>query len=394
MTVLQVADVRFGHGADVLFEDVTFSLALGERAALVAPNGAGKTTLLRIIARELQADSGTAIIKSETRFAFYRQSHEIRAEGDVLGAFLAGFADVLQLRDELGKAQREAASGSEAALSKLAEAHDRYHHAQGDALEHEVAALASKLGFSDADLVRPVASLSGGERGRLRLGTVLAKKPDLLLLDEPTNHLDLDTIDWFEEYLKESRAAVVLVSHDRAFLDNVCPITMELGRKALRVYPLRYTDYAVARQEDLARERELLERQEAFIEKTEDFIRRNIARASTTARAQSRRKMLDKLERVERPEDVWAVADRVRLRFAPAQRTGAMTKERQTASNGGTRQDMAHSLFCAKVVLYSTRLELTQARSAGEGSRLACASGLCFTLSRVQPKGGRPGVPG
>src|SRR5262245_44523524 len=183
MTVLQVADVRFGHGADVLFEDVTFSLALGERAALVAPNGAGKTTLLRILAREIQADAGSVSIRGGTTVAFYRQSHEIAAEGDVLGAFLAGFSEVLALRAELTRAQHDAASGTKEALDQLALVTERYHIAQGDAVEREVSAIAHKLGFSDADLERPVASLSGGERGRLRLGTILAKNPDLLLLD-------------------------------------------------------------------------------------------------------------------------------------------------------------------------------------------------------------------
>jgi ATP-binding cassette subfamily F protein 3 len=321
MTVLQVAGVRFGHGADILFEDVTFSLALGERAALVAPNGAGKTTLLRIVAKEIQPDSGSVTIKGGTEMAFYRQSHEISAEGDVLGAFLSGFSDVLRLREELCRAQHEAASGTKEALDRLALVTDRYHLAKGDALEREVSALAHKLGFSEADLARPVSSLSGGERGRLRLGTVLANKPDLLLLDEPTNHLDLDTIAWLEDWLRSSRAAVLLVSHDRAFLDAVCPETLELGRKQLRVYPLRYSEYAVAREADLERERELYARQEAFIEKTEDFIRKNIA-GQKTKQAQSRRKMLNKLDRVARPEDVWAVAERVKLRFAPAQRTG------------------------------------------------------------------------
>jgi ATP-binding cassette subfamily F protein 3 len=184
-----------------------------------------------------------------------------------------------------------------------------------------VAALASHLGFSQEGLSRPVASLSGGERGRLRLGVVLAQGPDVLLLDEPTNHLDLDTIAWLESWLADYRGAVLIVSHDRAFLDNTCSATLELGRKGLRVYPLKYSDYVVARQEDLARERALAERQQDMVAKTEDFIRRNIA-GQKTKQAQSRRKMLAKLDRVERPEDVWAVAEKMAFRFAPSARTG------------------------------------------------------------------------
>jgi ATP-binding cassette subfamily F protein 3 len=336
MTVLQVADLRFGYAGDVLFESVTFSLALGERAALVAPNGAGKSTLLRLIAKEIDPDAGTSVIKKETSFGYYRQSHELAAEGDVLSAFMSGFREIVDAREALVRAQHAASSGDAYALEQLAHATERYHVTGGDALEHKVAAIAAKLGFSNDDLARPVASLSGGERGRLHLGLVLAQQPDLLLLDEPTNHLDLDTIAWLESWLRGYRGAVLVVSHDRAFLDAVCPTTLELGRKGLRAYPLRYTDYALARAEDLARERALAERQQAFVDKTEDFIRRNIA-GQKTKQAQSRRKMLDKLDKIDRPEDVWAVAERVSFRFAPAARSGDIVLDAKglSAKRGG-----------------------------------------------------------
>jgi ATP-binding cassette subfamily F protein 3 len=321
MTVLQVADLAFGYAGDTLFESVTFTLALGERAALVAPNGAGKSTLLRIVAKEIEPDRGSAVRKRETSLGYYRQSHELKAEGDVLGAFLSGFAEVVTLREELTRAQHDAASGEEKALAHLAHMMDRYHLARGDALEREVTILAGKLGFADKDLARPVASLSGGERGRLQLGVVLASAPDLLLLDEPTNHLDLDTIGWLESFLVGFRGALLVVSHDRAFLENVSTRTLELGSRGVRAYPLRYSDYVVAREEDLARENAVVERQQAMIEKTEDFIRKNIA-GQKTKQAQSRRKMLGKLDRLERAEDVWQVADRIAFRFAPAARSG------------------------------------------------------------------------
>ena len=321
MTILQVADLRFGFGGDTLFEGVTFTLAIGEHVALVAPNGAGKSTLLRLLAKEMEPDQVTVVVKKDITVGYYRQSHEVAAKGDVLSAFLSGFAEVVKLRDELQQAQHDAASGEPDALAHLSNVTDRYHIARGDELEHRVAAIAAKLGFSNADLARPVTSLSGGERGRLHLGVILAQEPDLLMLDEPTNHLDLDTISWLEGWLRTYRGAVLVVSHDRAFLDAVCPATMELGTKGLRIYPHRYSEYSVLRADDLARERAILERQQAFIEKTEDFIRKNIA-GQKTKQAQSRRKMLDKLERVERPEDVWAVAERVSFRFAPAARSG------------------------------------------------------------------------
>jgi ATP-binding cassette, subfamily F, member 3 len=321
MTLLQVAGLRFGYAGDLLFDDVTFTLAAGDRVSLVAPNGSGKTTLLRLLSRELDPDAGQVVLRRDATLGYYRQSHEIAAEGDVLGAFLSGFRPVVELRDELRRAQEDAASGSREALDHLSKVADRYHLAHGDELEHRVAALASHLGFSPRDLARPVASLSGGERGRLRLGVVLAQEADVLLLDEPTNHLDLDTIGWLEGWLAEYRGAVLVVSHDRAFLENTCKKTMELGKRSFRVYPVRYSEYVVARAADLDRERALASRQQALIAKTEDFVRRNIA-GQKTKQAQSRRKMLDKMERLERPEDVWAVAERVAFRFAPAARTG------------------------------------------------------------------------
>ncbi|WP_437479740.1 ABC-F family ATP-binding cassette domain-containing protein [Sorangium sp. So ce1014] len=336
MTVLQVADLSFGYGADKLFQGITFSLEPGQRAALVAPNGAGKSTLLRLVARELTPDTGSVVIRKGIRVAYFRQSHELHAAGTVLEAFLSGFSEVLELRHALTAAQHDAASGSEADLARLSDLTDRYHIVGGDDLERRVEIIAAHLGFSPADMERPVESLSGGERGRLQLGVVLAIEPDLLLLDEPTNHLDIETITWLEKHLAGLGGALLCVSHDRAFLDAVCPNTMELGQRSFRVYPLKYSDYAVAREEDLARERELAERQEAFVAKTEDFIRRNIA-GQKTKQAQSRRKMLDKLETVDRPEDVWAVAEKVRFRFAPAPRSGDIVLDARGlgASRGG-----------------------------------------------------------
>ena len=338
MTLLQVAGLRFGYAGDLLFEDVTFNLDSGDRLALVAPNGSGKTTLLRLMARELEPDAGNVVLRRDTALGFYRQSHEMAADGDVLGAFLSGFREVVELRQELHHAQEEAASGSAEALDRLAKVTDRYHLVHGDELEHRVAALASHLGFSPRDLARPVASLSGGERGRLRLGVVLAQQPDVLLLDEPTNHLDLDTIAWLEGWLADYRGAVLIVSHDRAFLDNTCRSTMELGKRSFRVYPVSYSEYVGLRAADLDRERALAERQHGMIAKTEDFIRRNIA-GQKTKQAQSRRKMLEKMDRLERPEDVWATAERVAFRFAPSARTGDIVLDAKglRAERGGRR---------------------------------------------------------
>jgi ATP-binding cassette, subfamily F, member 3 len=321
VSVLELAGVGFGYSNEPLFAGVTFRLAAGERAALVAPNGAGKSTLLRVIAGELAADHGSVSIKRDARFGYYRQSHESNLRGTVMDALLSGFGELVSLRRTLAAAQVAAASGTEAALERLADATERYQHAGADRLEHQVESIATRLGFSRRDLERDVSTLSGGQRGRLDLGAVLAQNAELLLLDEPTNHLDLETIRWLEDYLKGLRGALLIVSHDRAFLDNVCPATFELGQRTFRTYALPYSAYERERAEDLERERKLMEEQQAFVKKTEDFIRKNIA-GQSTKQAQSRRRMLDKLDRLERPEDVWAQAERVRFRFAEAPRSG------------------------------------------------------------------------
>lgn len=336
MALLEVSGVTFGYTGEPLFQDVALKLEAGERAGLVAPNGAGKSTLLRVLAGDLEADKGFVVPKKGAKVGYYRQSHEVKATGSVMDVLLSGFGELVALRHALAEAQVAAASGSDAALAKLSELDEQYHRAGADALERRVETIAEKLGFMPKDLDRDVATLSGGERGRLSLGVVLAGEPEILMLDEPTNHLDLETIRWLEQHLCAWRGAVLLVSHDRAFLDAVCPITMELGRTSFRVYPLPYTRYHEERAEDLEREQRQAEGQAAFIEKTEDFIRRNMA-GQKTKQAQSRQKMLDKLERVARPEDVWARAEKIRFRFAEAPRSGDIVLEAKGvgAARGG-----------------------------------------------------------
>ncbi|HYJ08379.1 MAG TPA: ATP-binding cassette domain-containing protein, partial [Polyangiaceae bacterium] len=189
MALLEVSDLSFGYTNEALFSGVAIKLEAGERAALVAPNGAGKSTLLRVLAGELEQDKGFVVPKKGAKLGYYRQSHEVKAAGSVMDALLSGFGELVAIRHALTAAQEAAASGTPSALAKLAELDEQYHRAGADALERRVQAIAGRLGFAERDLERDVRTLSGGERGRLSLGVVLAGEPEILMLDEPTNHL-------------------------------------------------------------------------------------------------------------------------------------------------------------------------------------------------------------
>ena len=267
MTILQVADLGFGYGATSSSRASRSPSPWESGCALVAPNGAGKSTLLRLIGGELPPDRGSVVIRRDARVGYYRQSHELSAEGRCSRAFLSGFREMVELRQALDEAQHEGRERQRRAIST------RLAHAT-DALPPRRTATSSSArsrssrrssGFEPSDMARPVASLSGGERGRLHLGVVLAQEPDLLMLDEPTNHLDLDTIAWLEQHLVSYRGAVLVVSHDRAFLDAVAR-WHDGARAHAASASIRCAtrEYAVAREADLARERELAERQQAL----------------------------------------------------------------------------------------------------------------------------------
>jgi ATP-binding cassette subfamily F protein 3 len=314
--LVQLADIAFGYAGEPLFEGLTWQINDGDRIGLVGPNGAGKSTLLRLIAGELEAESGTIARARGSRVGYLHQSQEFKGAGTLRDALLAPFAEVIAMRAELDELSHKLDDPE--ALDRYGHLEELYRRNDGYALDARVRELAFDVGFGDADLDRPVGTLSGGERNRVELAKVLLEAPDLLLLDEPTNHLDLESCERLEGFLQTYPRAFVLVSHDRFFLDRVCKEIVEVDDGALERYVGGWSKYVEERAERRERLLANIQRQQAEIERQEDFIRRNIA-GQKTNQAKSRRKMLERVERLTMTRDMWQDAGRIGLRFDPGE---------------------------------------------------------------------------
>jgi ATP-binding cassette subfamily F protein 3 len=314
LSLAQFADAHFSYPGTEILAGASLLIRPGDRLALLGPNGTGKSTVLKLLAGELQVDAGDVRVLGRQTVAYLQQSHQLGGTGSVLDALLEPFAHVQAMHEELQRLEARLADASEADLKRYGDLQERYRLDGGYDLETRVRELTEDVGLSQADLGRSVATLSGGERGRLELAKVLVRQPDLLLLDEPTNHLDLVAIERLEARLHDYPGAFMLVSHDRAFIQRTCSAVVELEDGQFVRYSFTYDQYVVERDARLGRARVEYQRQKEHVEKTEDFIRRNLA-GQKTRQAQSRRRMLEKLERLERPEDNWQMAGRIALNF-------------------------------------------------------------------------------
>lgn len=315
MSLAQFSDAHFGYPETDVLSGASLRVRPKDRLALVGPNGTGKSTALRLLAGDLAPDAGDVRVLGKATVAYLRQSQELGGDGTVLDAVLEPFAHLQSMHDELVAIEAHLGQATSAELLRYGELQERYGREGGYEVEMRVRRLTTDVGFALSDLPRPVSTLSRGERGRLELAKVLVRQPDLLLLDEPTNHLDLAAIERLETYLGEYPGAFILVSHDRAFIDQTCREIVELEGGRFVRYPYRYDKYVIERDARLERARAEYKRQKEHVDKTEDFIRKNLA-GQKTKQAQSRRKMLEKLERLERPDDHWQLAGRISLAFS------------------------------------------------------------------------------
>jgi ATP-binding cassette subfamily F protein 3 len=313
--------VRFG--ATVLLRDVSFTVGAGERWGIVGRNGAGKTTLFRLIAGTQTATAGIVSRAESVRVAMLDQHREFGRALTVWDAAAAGYAEAMALEAELarlGERLAELGEGvTEADLTRYGRVQDRFAHAGGYDFHARVDAVLQGLGFDpEESKTRPLASLSGGERGRVGLAAPLAAPADLLLPDEPTNHLDLETTRWLTRWITQLDETVLVISHDRAFLDETVDHVLHVAHGTADAYRGGYTAFASQRAEQEIARRRAYEKQQAFIEKEEDYIRRNIA-GQNTAQAKGRRTRLARLPRLSPlPGEAGAMS----LRLETAERSG------------------------------------------------------------------------
>src|SRR5919204_5042498 len=327
MLLLSCSRLTRGFDEGPLFQDVGFELHAGDRVGLVGPNGVGKTTLLRVLAGLDPPDDGEVRLHAGARAALLRQQPEFppgrtlfQEAKSALDELLAAHDDMVRTAEALAKATDEAEHKALAAryerLNELLRHHDAYN------VDHHVEGVLDGLGFTRADYGRPVETFSGGQQSRLMLAKLLLSSPDVMLLDEPSNHLDLDTTRWLEEYLAGQREAMLIVSHDRAFLDRVVTKVFEMHSRRLRAYPGNFTQYWRPREERYQQELKAYESQREFIEKQEEYIRR-VHYGQLHKQAASRQKQLDRLERLERPTKV----EVPRMHFGAVRRCGDVVIE-------------------------------------------------------------------
>ncbi|MCS7045771.1 MAG: ATP-binding cassette domain-containing protein, partial [Gemmataceae bacterium] len=305
MLLLSCANLRRSFGADPLFEDLSFELYSGQRVGLVGPNGVGKTTLLRILAGLDQPDQGEVRLHAGARVALLRQQPDFDPQRSLfeeaktaLDELIVAHDDLVRTAEAMAKATDDSTRKALAArfdqLHELLRWHDAYQ------VDHRIEAVLDGLGFRPEDYDRPVSTFSGGQQNRLMLAKLLLSAPDVMLLDEPSNHLDIAATRWLEDYLVNQQQAMLIVSHDRYFLDKVVTKIFELHQRRIEEYSGNYQAYWRMRRERYEQRLKAWQAQQEYIEKQQEYIRR-VHYGQLHKQAQSRQKQLDRLQRLERP---------------------------------------------------------------------------------------------
>ena len=306
MIILQANKIERSFAGEVLFDNINLQVDERDRIALVGRNGAGKSTLLKILVGEEEPTKGEINKKKDISLSYLAQDSRFESENTIFDEMLHVFDDLRRTEAQLRQMELEMGEKSGAELDKLMSDYDRlsenFRQAGGFTYEADIRAILNGFKFDETMWQMKIAELSGGQNTRLALAKMLLEKPNLLVLDEPTNHLDIETIAWLENYLVNYSGALIIVSHDRYFLDKVATITLDLTKHSLDRYVGNYSHFVELKEQKLATEAKNYEKQQKEIAALEDFVNRNLVRASTTKRAQSRRKQLEKMERLDKPE--------------------------------------------------------------------------------------------
>jgi len=373
--MIQLDGISRSYAGQTVLHELSWRIADRERIGLVGPNGAGKTTLCRLLAGVEEPDAGRISRPRETTVGYLPQEAASSPTSSVLGEALAGFADVWQVEREMEEIAAQLATaaggvGSDALTARYGDLQHRFEALGGYRLETEAKAILGGLGFRPTDFARPLTEFSGGWRMRAALARLLLQRPSLLLLDEPTNHLDIESLEWLESFLVDYEGTVVIVSHDRYFLNRMVTSIADLGPSGVTVYPGDYDEYLVQRE---AR-RELLEaqarNQAKRVAEIERFIERFRYQASKARQVQSRVKMLERMELVEVERD----ARVIRFAFPQPPRTG-----RRVATLAGVRKAYGDNVVYASVdfeVERGMRVALVGPNGAGKSTLLRMVAGV------------------
>ena len=342
MIIAQGHDLEKQFGANTLFKNVNFSIDANARIGLIGPNGVGKTTLLKIMTGEEEATHGDFTINKNIDVGYIAQENGLNVSKTIWEEMLSVFTSLINMSKKITSLQQDIAANPK--RSDLLKQYDQlqfnFEQQGGYTYQADIKSILNGFNFPEATWSKKIASLSGGEKTRLSFVKLLLRKPALLLLDEPTNYLDLDTLDWLESYLKNYSGAILVVSHDQYFLDNLATQIFELQFGKLTVFKGNYSAYVAERQLRDRQQEEAYEKQQEQIKKDEEFIQKNIVRAKTTKRAQSRRKQLEKMDRITPPKH----KNKVRINFQSERPSGKEVLILRDLTIGYPTKTMVHDI--------------------------------------------------